>query len=152
MVQHEGTHAYNFPNDPNIARIGGRRNDRYDPHIFTSCMAARPGRQPSKYKGMTLGFIIHAHCWVLFGRAIKTPLTEMILEKFIKTSRSHWRKPKLKDLVDYEFHWAHPGPSQVVTELELGCDIYRNPVIIPALQKDITDAMNRHDYTTPSRS
>lgn len=107
MVQHKASDPYNFPTDPNIARIGGRKNGRCDPQIFTSCMAARPGRQPPKYKWKRLGFIIHAHCWVLFGRTIKTPLTEIILERFIKASRSHWRKSKLKDLDDYTFAWPY---------------------------------------------
>ncbi|OKP08609.1 hypothetical protein PENSUB_5596 [Penicillium subrubescens] len=110
-------------------------------------MAARPGRQPVKYKGKRLGFIIHAHCWVLFGRTIETPLIEINLERFIKALRSHWRKSKLKDLVDDKFYLT-PGPNQVSPELQLGCDIHRNPVIVPVLQKVITDALNRDDFST----
>lgn len=75
---------YNFPNDPNIARFGGRTNARYDPQIFTECAAATAGRQPPDHKGKRLGFIIHAHCWVLISRAIKVSPTEIKLENLSK--------------------------------------------------------------------
>lgn len=100
------------------------------------------------HKGKRLGFIIHAHCWVLFSRAIKISPTEIKLEKFIKACRSHWRKSKLEILVDYNASLSMSRPNQAIQELEFECDIYQNPVIIPALQEVIIHAIERPFATT----
>jgi hypothetical protein len=115
-------------------------------------VAATAGRQPVEHKGKRLGFIIHAHCWVLVSQAMKIPPTEIKLEKFIKACRSHWRKSRLETLVDYNLRWSVTTPvtrpNQAIPELDFECDIYQNPVIIPALQKVIIHAIKRPFTTT----
>lgn len=95
-------------------------------------------KQPTQYKGKLLGFIIHAHCWVLFHQALGARPTDINLAKFIKSSRNHWRKEKLQGLEDCNVGYVEPNQS--LSELEFGCDIYQNPVVIPALQEVITRA------------
>ncbi|KAJ5832040.1 hypothetical protein N7474_000351 [Penicillium riverlandense] len=141
VPRHLNVH-YNFPKDPTIARIGGRENARYDDQDFTRFLAAKIGRQPRQYKGELLGYIIHAHCWVLFGRVLGALPTKTKLAKFIQSSRKHWRKEKLHGLEDYNIRWVKP--NQALSELEYGCDIYQNPLVIPALQEVITRANPSH--------
>lgn len=79
---------------------------------------------------------------------MKIPPTEINLKKFIKACRSHWRKSRLETLVDYELRWVVTRPSLAIPKLDYECDIYQNPVIIPALQNVITHAINRSFTTT----
>lgn len=144
LIYYDIDSLYNFPSDPNIARIGGRKNARYDPYMSTKCVAARIGRQPAQYKGKQLGFIIHAHYWVLFCRTTRTSPTEIKLDKFIKSPRSQWHESKLKGLFDENIRRRTFGLNRALQKLEFECDIYQNPLIIPALQEVITHATNRH--------
>ena len=79
---------------------------------------------------------------------IKVSPTEIKLEKFIKACRSHWRKSKLGILIDYNMYMHVRKPNQAIPELEHECDIYQNPVIIPALQEAIVHASKRPLTTT----
>lgn len=142
MLQEASTNPHHLPKDPAVARIGGRKYARYDKQVFTEVYAAKMGRQPSRFKGKPLGFIIHAHCWVLFGRALGAMPTEIKLRKFIQSSRNHWRKEKLDGLYDCNVGWVKP--KEALSEVEFGCDIYQNPVVIPALQEAIARAETCH--------
>ncbi|KAJ5167740.1 uncharacterized protein N7482_003334 [Penicillium canariense] len=142
MLQERSSEPYHLPKDPTIARIGGRKNARYDNATFIEFYAAKMKRQPSQYKGQRLGFIIHAHCWILFGRALGAMPTEIKLAKFIQSSRNHWRKENLHGLTDHNINWVKP--NQALSEREHSCDIYQNPLVIPALQEVITRANTGH--------
>lgn len=61
---------------PDNRTVGGRRINPYDNHDFTQFYAASIGWQPSQYKEKLHGYIIHAHCWVLFGRVEGLKLNE----------------------------------------------------------------------------
>lgn len=74
---------------------------------------------------------------------IKISPTGIKLEKFVKACRNHWRKSKLKILIDYNVLRYVSRPDQAIPNLEFECDIYQNPVIIPALQEVIMHATER---------
>jgi hypothetical protein len=131
-----------IPNDPAIARIGkinespwSRTHVGYDNIFFTSFYAADIGRQPDQLRGKKIGYIVHAHCWVLFERVLGTKLTQRNLTKLIPTCRKYWRENELWWLHDYNISWVEP--TQFLSTLELGYDIYQNPLVIPAVQKAI---------------
>ncbi|KAJ5968171.1 hypothetical protein N7501_004419 [Penicillium viridicatum] len=144
IAKHHAAYPYYTPNDPAMARIGGRkcpdnhtvdgsRINRYEGHDFTQFYAANIGRQPSHYKGKLLGYIIHAHCWVLFSRIEGLKLKEAKLAKLVQVCRNHWRKNKLWNLGDYNVQFILP--HEVLSEFEYGFDIYQNPLVVPEVQK-----------------
>lgn len=138
-----------FPNDPEIARIGGKADlgayhagdekTRYDRDVFTGFRAASMGRQPPHHKGNVHGFIIHAHCWALLNRVLGATLipTEIKLKKLVLSSRKYWRNQKLQKLDDWQLERCKADQA-LEPPYEHGCDIYQNPLVIPALQKIIT--------------
>ncbi|KAJ5592114.1 hypothetical protein N7537_009018 [Penicillium hordei] len=144
IARHHAAYPYYTPNDPGMARIGGRkgsdnqtvderRTNRFDNSDFTQFYAANIGRQPSQYKGKLLGYLIHAHCWVLFSRIEGRKLKEAELAKLIQVCRNHWRNNKLWRLYDYNVRFIEP--RQVLSEFEYGFDIYQNPLVVPEVQQ-----------------
>lgn len=118
---------------PDNQPVGGRRINQYDDPGFTQFYAANIGRQPSQYKGKLLGYLIHAHCWVLFGRVEGLKLKEAKLAKLVQVCRNYWRNNKLWRLNDYNVQFIKP--RQVLSEFEYGFDIYQNPLVVPEVQK-----------------
>jgi len=148
MMQNSKKNPIQFPNNPEIASIGGIAGldscyGKYDSDIFTRFWVANMERQPSHYKGGLHGFLIHAHCWVLLTKTIgATPIpTEIQVRKLVLSSRKHWRDHKLHGLVDMRtLCMLNKEVSLLYT---YGCDIYENPPFIPALQEVITREKNR---------
>ncbi|KAJ5212361.1 uncharacterized protein N7498_004007, partial [Penicillium cinerascens] len=136
------------PNDPAMARIGGKTNARYDNLHFTSFYAANIGRRPVQFHGKKIGYIVHAYCWVLFERVLETKLTQRNLARFVRTSRKYWRNNELWGLRDDRI--SEVEPNQNLSSPELGYDdIYQNPLATPAVQKAIDIAKveaERSDY------
>lgn len=118
-----------------MARIGGRTTARHDNIRFTSFYAANVGRQLAHLHSKRIGYIVHAHCWVLFERILGTQLTQRNLAKFVRSSRKYWRKSKLFGLSS--LNACEAEPTQIPRTLKYGCDIYQNPLAIPAVQKVI---------------
>ncbi|KAJ5681247.1 hypothetical protein N7536_012386 [Penicillium majusculum] len=120
---------------PDNQTVDGRRINQYDDPGFTQFYAANIGRLPSQYKGKLLGYLIHAHCWVLFGRVEGLKLKETKLAKLVQVCRKHWhwRNNKLWRLEDYNVEFIEP--RQVLSEFEYGFDIYQNPLVVPEVQK-----------------
>ena len=135
MIEDHSNELLYIPNDPTVARIGGKTNARYDNIRFTSFYAANIGRQPIRLHDKNIGYIVHAHCWVLFERVLGTKLTQRNLAKFVQTSRKFWSKNELWGLRDHKISWVEP--TQILSTLELGHDIYQNSLVIPAVQKAI---------------
>lgn len=130
------------PNDPGIARIGGKTNKtwrktnvKYDETLFTSFYAAKFGTRPEQFQGKKIGYVVHAHCWVLFEQVLGTKLTQRNLTKLISIARKYWRSNKLWGLEDYMI--GVTNPTQILSTPEHGCDIYQNPLVIPAVLKAI---------------
>ncbi|KAJ5809933.1 uncharacterized protein N7503_002151 [Penicillium pulvis] len=153
-LMHRSDSSLYFPKDPDIARIGVKvklgadhsrdKKTSLDSDIFTEFWAASMGRQPPHYKGNVHGFIVHAHCWALLNRVLgATPRpTEIRLKKLILSSRKYWRNQKLHGLEDYNFHQSIANQARA-PQYEHGCDIYQNPLVIPALQEVITREKTR---------
>ncbi|KAJ5522139.1 hypothetical protein N7527_006254 [Penicillium freii] len=148
LVQHHAcrTGPCQLPKDPTGAGIDGRARTRNKKGIFEKFYPAKMGRQPSQYKGKRLGFIVHAHCWVLFGRALGVMPTEIKLSKFIRSFRNHWRREKLDGLEDPDIDSIKP--NQALSSLQFSCDIYQNPLVIPALQEAIRRATIGHSISS----
>ncbi|KAJ5530326.1 hypothetical protein N7527_003719 [Penicillium freii] len=126
IAMHHAAYPYYTPNNPAMARIGGkkgadnhtvggRRINRYEDHDFTEFNAANIGRQPSHYKGKLFGYIIHAHCWVLFGRIEGLKLKEAKLAKLVQVCRNYWRKKQIMELRRQQraIHSTSRGPIGV---------------------------------------
>lgn len=128
---------FEFPKDPDKARIGGVNNAPYDSRFFICEAAEVVGKQPAHYKGERVAYIVHAHCWVLLGQVLgKTPTQ---LAPIVQAFRRHWRSNKLRGLADDDIRIGEPSPK-----LKFGCDIYQNPLIIPVLQAVLTRAPTSH--------
>ncbi|CAG8179004.1 unnamed protein product [Penicillium nalgiovense] len=145
---------YAIPKDPNVARIGGKAgNIQYD-DTFIQFHAADIERQPSDFQdknGKNTGFIVHAHCWALFNYIIPTALVEKQLEKFIRAGRKYWHNNRLWGIQDWEqklWKVEHRRPYGV--GFKFGCDIYKNPLIVPEVQKVADNAWKtKKEYKPP---
>ncbi|KAJ5396316.1 uncharacterized protein N7487_010619 [Penicillium crustosum] len=118
---------------PDNQTVGRRRINQYDNLSFTEFYAANIGRQPSQYKGKLLGYLVHAHCWVLFGRVEGLKLKEAKLAKLVQVCRKYWRNNKLWQLADYDVRFIEP--RQVLSEFEHDFAIYQNPLVVSEVQK-----------------
>lgn len=123
-------------NDPAMARIGGEKHARHYSRVFTQFYAADITGKHLPYGKKSIGYVIHAHCWVLFGRVLGLTPTNISLAKFVRASWKHWHNNEW-GLHDINADWP---PAQVPSVFYYGCDIYQNPVIVPALQKVIESA------------
>ncbi|CAI7655928.1 unnamed protein product [Penicillium glandicola] len=133
QVQHRQGPFYN-PTDPTIARISGKKNPKYDDQVFTQFNSASIGRQPREYKGKTIGYFVHAHCWALFGRVEGLKINHASLAKFILVCRKYWKNNELWEISDY-VHWFSIDRDKVASNLKYDWDIYQNPLIVPAIQE-----------------
>ncbi|CDM31600.1 hypothetical protein PROQFM164_S02g001750 [Penicillium roqueforti FM164] len=103
ILNHSAESPYYTPNDPEMARIGGRKGtapDQVGNEDFTEFYGTSIGRQPSQYKGKVVGYIIHASCWVLFNQVEGLKLKEAKLAKLVQVCRKHWRKNTMWRLYD----------------------------------------------------
>ena len=113
-----------IPNDPATARIGGKPNARYDNSLFTPFYPAKIGRQPPTLHGKKIGYIVHAHCWVLFERVLGTKPTQRNFTKpYTNFQKKYWHKNELLELEDSNVFLLRVEPTQMLSTLELGCDI-----------------------------
>lgn len=135
ILNHSAESPYYTPNDPEMARIGGRKGtapDQVGNEDFTEFYGTSIGRQPSQYKGKVVGYIIHASCWVLFNQVEGLKLKEAKLAKLVQVCRKHWRKNTMWRLYDNNVRFVQP--LQDLLQYEYGCDIYQNP-LVPKFQQ-----------------
>ncbi|KAI3134100.1 hypothetical protein CBS147330_3664 [Penicillium roqueforti] len=154
-----------IPKNPGMARIGGRRleNPRYD-DTFIRFHPAILERQPREYKRKNVGFVVHAHCWVLLNHIIPTTLIESKMEKFVRAARQYWRSRESWGANDYPFRilkrrqtrlrirsgywqWKDWDPK----DSKYACDIYRSPLIVPEVQRAIESARKTKKERVQSR-
>jgi hypothetical protein len=142
---------YVIPKDPNVARIGGKTGNLQYDDTFIPFHAADIERQPSNFQGKNIGFIVHAHCWALFNYIIPTALVEKKLEKFIRAGRKYWRNNRLWGISDWEQKLWKAGRGRTHNQgFEFGCDIYKNPLIVPEVQKVVDNAWKtKKEYKPP---
>lgn len=155
-----------IPKDPNMARIGGRTCKLQYDDRFIHFYAAAITKQPSHLRGENIGYAVHAHCWALLNHIISTALVEKNMEKFVRAARKYWRNheswgrdkdDELSEIEDDDSEswgsddWSlrswklrfgkyHPG-------FRYGCDIYKNPLIVPKVQEAIEKAIDRASKT-----
>ena len=123
---------YCVVNDPKKARITGeKKTDRHSP-MFTQFYAADVENQPTRLKGKTIGFVIHAHCWVLLDRSEGLGFNHTNLVQLIRVYRKYWRKNNLWGIsADYP-EW----------------NVSQSPLIVPAIQQAIVSAKTAYYHTT----
>lgn len=139
------------PKNPSMARIGGRtRNLQYD-DTFIPFYPASVRRQLGRFRGKIIGFVVHAHCWALLNHIISTTLVESKMDKFVRASRKYWHDHEAWGGLDYMLmEWKlrlgsrHPG-------FYYGCDIYKNPFVVPEVQKAIDSARKTKKERVKSR-
>ncbi|KAJ5456761.1 hypothetical protein N7530_012035 [Penicillium desertorum] len=143
--------SYVIPKDPNVARIGRKTGNLQYDDTFIRFHAANIERQPSEFQGKNIGFIVHAHCWALFDYIIPTALVEKKLEKFIRAGRKYWRNNRLWGIQDWEQKLWKAGHGRTHNQgFEFGCDIYKNPLIVPEVQKVVDNARKtKKEYKPP---
>ena len=137
MEQHAENPCY-APNDPNMARIGGTTKARYDYRTFTRFYPASIGKQPSQYKGNPIGYIVHAHCWALFGRVEGLKLNKAKLTKLIQVCRKYWNNSSSWEIHDIDIQRIDPCKN--LSWSKYGYDIYQSPLVVPAVQEAIDSA------------
>lgn len=56
------------------------------------------------------GYLVHAHCWALFGQVIEGGVAriEESLDVFVQAAQHFWQKDKLRDTYAYETRWSIP--------------------------------------------
>lgn len=144
----EDQRPYVIPKSPNMARIGGRtRGLQYDDRFikfYTEII-----EEPSDPKGKNIGFIVHAHCWALLNHIIPTALIESDMDKFVRVAREYWLDHDHKSWGIDDFalsDWKRCGGT-FYPGFAYGCDIYKNPLIVPEVQKTIQRAIDRATKT-----
>lgn len=137
MEQHAENPCY-APNDPQMAGIGGKKKARYDYRTFTRFYPASIRKQPSQYKGKPIGYIVHAHCWVLFGRVEGLELSKAKLAKLIQVCRKYWNNNSSWEIYDIELQSVDPCKDLLWPKY--GYDIYQSPLVVPAVQEAIDSA------------
>ncbi|OQD64207.1 hypothetical protein PENPOL_c008G00664 [Penicillium polonicum] len=153
VIGHHDNGPYFVPKDRSIARIGGRTKEpQYDGGTFAQFYAATVKRQLSRFKGENVGFVVHAHCWALFDHIISTTLVEKNIEKFVRAARKYWRDHEAWGSYDSMLIlWKNGIRSGVHPGFGYGCDIYKNPFIVPEVQKAIDSAMKTKEKRMQSR-
>lgn len=129
-----GSSTYYAPSNPAIARINGKKGARYDYRTFTRFDAATVERNAGMGRKL-MGYFVHAHCWALFGRVKlhkALPLTRLI-----RTCRKNWRNNEMWGLNDFHYDGSYKIVHQNQTKLDFtyGCNIYQNPLVVPAVQE-----------------
>ncbi|KAJ6184650.1 hypothetical protein N7519_005951 [Penicillium mononematosum] len=143
-------HPYVIPKDPNVARIGGKAGNLQYDDTFVQFHAANIETQASEFQDENIGFIVHAHCWALFNHIMPTALVEKKLEKFIRAGRKYWRNNRLWGIQDWEQKQWKSGHGRTYKGFEFGCDIYKNPLIVPEVQKVVDNARKtKKEYIAP---
>ncbi|KAL4884100.1 hypothetical protein BJY04DRAFT_14289 [Aspergillus karnatakaensis] len=127
------------PSDPAKARVGGKGNFQYNGQILTQFRVAGIGRrQPEEYEGKVIGYLVHAHCWVLFNRVEDLTLNKANLATLVKVARKHWYHNDEWEIRQEDFRRLQrrlPNPK-----FDSRCDIYQSPLVIPAIRKAVEAA------------
>ena len=148
-----------------MARIGGKRlkNPGHD-DTFIQFHGAWLDRQPKEYKGKNFGFPVHVHCWVLLNHVIPTKLIESNMEKLVRAAQKYWRSRGLWGAQDFQLSLWRPKQLRFRARSSYwrrkdwspkgsnyACDIYRNPLMVPEVQKAIDSARKTKKERVQSR-
>ncbi|KAK2755790.1 hypothetical protein FQN54_005940 [Arachnomyces sp. PD_36] len=170
IAQHRIAHSFGpVPRDPQKARIGhGLEMFDHLGEVDQFLLADMFLPELSDRQGL-LGYLVHAHCWVLVDRVIGLKLVERELRLFVEAIRQFWKEKHdlwglLRININYEdaFYPAYNrlrktrqiAASSGRRNLKRCVDTSKNPVIVPELQTLINRAVSGHstnDYV-PLRS
>lgn len=138
------------PRDPQKARIGNALKNPSKYFAKYRCVdMLHPERDD---KNRQIGYIIHAHCWVLLDRVIGHELIEGNLRVFLNAIRQFWNENHaLWDLIQVEdgyvdtFYPVHRRlremPQTTENNQTKRVDTFQNPAIVPEIQALINQAV-----------
>lgn len=71
---------------------------------ITSPEGPGPCRPPKKQPG----YLVHAHCWVLFGQMVEGGVAriEANLDVLVRAAQRFWQKDRLRETYDYQVRWS----------------------------------------------
>ncbi|KAL4902979.1 hypothetical protein BDW74DRAFT_180271 [Aspergillus multicolor] len=88
-----GCYPEPVPTDPNRARIYGNVRNKSRWNTFFH-MANLFKTDEHREAGRTVGYPVHAHCWLLVDRMIGTPRVQQNLRAFVDAVKWFWRQNK----------------------------------------------------------
>ncbi|KAJ5842072.1 hypothetical protein N7534_011902, partial [Penicillium rubens] len=167
--------AQKLPRSPHQARIGSRLDcafmPKYAANLLEELGAARvtspEGPDPYWPPAERPGYLVHAHCWALFGQLIEGGITriEVNLAVFVQAAQHFWQKDRLRDTHDYQTRWSiqheilsdpdSPSPSycemeeRALRNMRASC---QNPLFVLKLEEAIQRNRIRGKYTYTSDS
>lgn len=115
--------------------MSGKKNPEYDTQMFTQFYAADIERQPRAYKGKAIGYVIHAHCWVMLGRVEGLGFNNANLSKLIKICRKYWQ-----DNTWWGIYSGYPSYPDYKSSLRCKTDLTQSPLFVPAIQQAMDSA------------
>lgn len=132
--------AYYVPTDPAMACTSSKIDCQFDKKKFTRFSPLNIEREkPAEYEGRVVGYVVHAHCWTLFGHVLETEFTASKLSELAAASRKYWLQGDGK--VD-KFHIKSLWPTGLQVEP------YQSPLFLPAIG-DIIDRFQFLSFTRP---
>ncbi|KAJ5940485.1 hypothetical protein N7516_000653 [Penicillium verrucosum] len=107
-----------FPRSPHQARIGSRLDSifmpKYAANLLEELGAARvtspEGPDPYWPPAERPGYLVHAHCWALFGQVVEGGVAriEENLDVFVQAAQHFWQKDRLRETHAYKTRWCIP--------------------------------------------
>lgn len=127
--------------DPAKARIRGKKNSPYDHQIFTEFYAAHITRQPRGLKDKTIGYVVHAHCWSLFGKVEGLGLANVNLAKLVRVCRKYWRHHRWWWALDADYTGSYEDELNLPYNWE-PCllNVSQSPLTVPGIQQAMDSA------------
>ncbi|OJJ44470.1 hypothetical protein ASPZODRAFT_18661 [Penicilliopsis zonata CBS 506.65] len=129
--------GHHLPRDSHTARIGGRRGrPQYDDESFIHFHTAHISRQPKKLRDRQIGYLIHAHCWILLAHAFncRPSALESRSVQLVTAARKYWRNHPAAWAMEDEALYTHTPARRLYSRPSRrlhGCDIYQNPLVVP---------------------
>lgn len=120
-----------------MARVGGEKHARHYSRDFTLVCAADIRKWPCEYGKKLIGYVVHAHCWMVFCGVIGLTPSEINLAKFVRASLEHCHDKENWGLLDMIADWP---PCPVQSGLSYSREGHRRPFILPAVQNAIYSA------------
>ncbi|KAH8703912.1 hypothetical protein BGW36DRAFT_444468, partial [Talaromyces proteolyticus] len=134
------------PRDPHKARIGDANNLAYR-SLCTRFQPIDMYRSGKNKNAKQIGYIVHAHCWLLVGRYIGIEIITENLKIFVKAVEQFWTQnihlwmtaPYNKDIELVE-RSEDDGDVESSDDDYIPVRAWRNPAIVPEIQTIIEQA------------
>lgn len=158
-----------IPRDPQKARIGDVTKIPSNGKGFDRFLHVNMQRPELNDRNGLLGYMVHAHCWVLLDRVIGHALIKGNLKIFVDAIQNFWMKNRaLWNHMQFDYNYDDPfysarkhlretsqftgcpcrGRPRIEHECEIDpiryVDMTKNPVIVPEIQSLINRAVRDH--------